>query len=747
MKRCLGIALCASLCALSTSEVRSAKAAASNVNPLDPPVLTATLHPPISRDASALWLAPTAADLQLATTKPFSTLKAAVEALKDGRAAESLKLLTPLLDRSRQAVSPLDAYVTYYAALADIGLKDFDRAEHRLKDLRDEFLHGYLAEAAALAEAEAAEAQAEYDAAAKIFEKLSREKTSSPEEIWMQLARAASAAGDRSRAVQAYARVYYEFPFSDLAADARTQLDYLDALEPLAPGNARSRLDLGRAERLFAAKRYADAQSAFEGLRRYAVDGDRDLVTLRLAECDFFRGRYRQARLRLREAVDDGLRQDPAAQVLRWGPRRAEALYFYASTLKHLTLTSDYMRITSELIDWFPDSSWTEDALEDLAENYIKTGDAAAADGALRELYARFPGGRYAAQAAWRIGWRAYRVGRYADTAAYFDRTARQFPRSDYRPAFLYWSGRAYDTMGDRATANTRYTLATADYLNTYYGRSASKQLTRRGAAIALTGLEFASAEKPAVDTDASTPPPTAQVIRSLLAVGLYDEAANELRYAQRTWGDSPMVQATLGWIYKEQGDLLNAIVAMKRAYPQYMASGGDLMPEAVLKVIFPVEYWDDIRMLAAQHDLSPYLVAALIAQESGFDATIKSSANAVGLMQLLPSTARLYAGRLKLGRFRMSMLTTARTNLAMGTALLADLMRKFGEPYLALAAYNAGDSRVARWMAERRGEDLDQEEFIDDIPFLETRNYVKKVLSMTEDYRRLYDDSARATQ
>lgn len=747
MNRCLGIALCATVCALGTSEVRSAKAAGSDVNPLDPPVLTATIHPPISRDASALWLAPTAADLRLATSKSFGTLKAAVEAFKDGRAAESLKLLTPLIDGSRQPVSPLDAYVTYYAALADIALKDFDRAQRRLKDLREEPLQGYLAEAAALAEAEAAEAQSDYDVAAKIYEKLSHEKTSNPDEIWMRWARAATAAGDRAQAVEAYTRIYYEFPFSDLAADARAQLDRLDALEPLAPENARYRSDLARAERLFAARRYADAQSAFEGLKRYAIGDDRDLVALRLAECDFFRGRHRHARQALREFIDDGPHQDTPARVLRRGPRQAEALYFYARTLGKLKLTGDYVKTTRTLIDRFPDSSWTEDALEDLAANYIKEGGVAAADGTLRELYAKFPGGRYAARAAWRIGWRAYRSGRYADTAHYFDTTARQFPRSDYRPAFLYWSGRAYDAMGDRASADARYTLATADYLNTYYGRSASKQLTRRGAAIALTRLEFTSAEKPAVATDASAPPPTAQVIRSLLAVGLYDEAGNELRYVQRAWGDTPMVQATLGWIYKEQGDLLDAIVAMKRAYPQYIASGGELMPEAVLKVIFPVDYWDDIRSLAARHHLSPYLVAALIAQESGFDATIKSSANAVGLMQLLPSTARLYANRLKLGRFRTSMLTTARTNLTMGTALLADLMKKFGEPYLALAAYNAGDSRVARWTAERRGEDLDQEEFIDDIPFSETQNYVKKVLSMTEDYRRLYDDSARATQ
>jgi soluble lytic murein transglycosylase len=743
VKKCLGIALCAFMWAVGTFEVRSVKAAS---DPVSPPALTQTAHPPISRDASALWLAPTTVELRLAASDPFITLKTAIQALKDGRGAEALRLMTPLVDGSEGAGSPLDHYVAYYAALADFGLSNLDRARDRLQDLRDEPLEGYLAEAAALAEAEVAEAQSEFDDALKIYEKLSHEKPSSPDAIWMKLGHAAYVTGERSRAADAYTRVYYDFPLSDLAADARAELDRLEALEPLAPQNARYRLDLGRAERMFVARRYADAQSAYEALKLYAVGDDRDLIALRLAECDYFRGRYRQARESLRGLISDGPRQGTPAQMLRGGPREAEARYFYARALDRLRLTSDAVTTARKLIDQFPDSSWAEDALNDLATGYVRQNNEAAADGALRELYAKFPAGRYAARAAWKIGWRSYRAGRYLETVSYFDLTARQFPRSDYRPAFLYWSGRAHEAMGDRATAAARYTLATADYLNTYYGRVASRRLVRRGEAVPSTGLEFVSAGA-SPDSDRSAAPPTAQTIRSLLAVGLYDDAMNELQYAGRTWGDTSVVKATTSWIYIQQGNFRDAIVAMKRAYPQYMASGGELMPEAVLKVIFPVDYWNEIQAHAARHELSPYFLAALVAQESAFDAKVRSSANAVGLMQLIPSTGRLYARRLKLGPFSTSMLTNPKTNMTMGSAYMADLMKKFGKPHLALAAYNAGDGRVARWLAERQGEGLDQEEFIDDIPFAETQNYVKRVLSTTEDYRRLYGDPSRSTQ
>src|SRR5205807_2083502 len=90
-----------------------------------------------------------------------------------------------------------------------------------------------------------------------------------------------------------------------------------------------------------------------------------------------------------------------------------------------------------------------------------------------------------------------------------------------------------------------------------------------------------------------------------------------------------------------------------------------------------------------------------------------------------------------RLPRFSIRMLTTAETNLKMGTAYFADLVRQFGGAHYALASYNAGENRVVRWIAERPG--VDREEFIDDIPFPETQNYVKKILGTADDYRRLY--------
>jgi soluble lytic murein transglycosylase len=143
------------------------------------------------------------------------------------------------------------------------------------------------------------------------------------------------------------------------------------------------------------------------------------------------------------------------------------------------------------------------------------------------------------------------------------------------------------------------------------------------------------------------------------------------------------------------------------------------------------------IRKHSAARNLDPYLVAALIGQESTFDPAVRSVANAWGLMQIVPATGRQLARSLGVRRFTTSMLTNPETNIRLGTLYFSRLVQQFGGTYYALASYNAGENRVVRWKAERPG--LEEDEFIDDIPFPETQNYVKRILGTAEDYRQLY--------
>src|SRR5918992_6229659 len=122
----------------------------------------------------------------------------------------------------------------------------------------------------------------------------------------------------------------------------------------------------------------------------------------------------------------------------------------------------------------------------------------------------------------------------------------------------------------------------------------------------------------------------------------------------------------------------------MKRAYPQYLAAGGEDLPADLLGVLFPLDYWALIKKYAATEGLDPYLIAALMAQESTFDHDIRSPANAYGLMQVVPGTGRRYARTLRIPWRSTATLTNAEANVRIGTSYFRDLIDRFGGAHFA---------------------------------------------------------------
>ncbi len=682
------------------------------------PQLSPTVHPAIPTNLSDLWLVPPETDRSSRVVAQFEALTTGVKRFQEGNYQAALTFFSnPSL-----AKTALADYAAYYKGLTQLRLGQVADARRTLDDVIERKSPGYVSIAAGLAAGEAAELAGDYAAAMTTYEKIADQKGAVNEDLLSRLGRAALAAGDRAKAAQAFLRVYYDFPLTDAAIAAGVQLASLQDQLPRPNYKA----DLARAQALFGARHYTDARAAFLLLQPTAEGDDKELVGLRIAECDFYLRRYAAARDGVQPYIDNA-------------SRKAEARFFYLNSLRELGDRDRSISLTTALVSDFPDSSWSEEALNNLGTYYIVEDEDELAAKSFKELYEKFPQGPRAERAAWKYGWYAYMTGDYGETVRVFESAAMGFPRSDYRPSFIYWAGRAHEKLGETAQADSRMRVVYADYANSYYGRLAERQLARRGDIAAERG-DVRRASSPQAPVLEVKPIQTEPLIRLLLANELYDDALTELRHAQRAWGNSPRIDATIAWVYNRKGELRRAISLMRRTYPQFLTAGGQQLPAEILQVIFPLVYWDSIRKYSAQHDLDPYLVAALVAQESTFDAGIRSSANAWGLMQVVPSTGRKLARALGF-RFTMASLTNPELNLRMGTLYFSQLVSQFGGTYYALASYNAGDSRVSRWKAERPG--LDEDEFIDDIPFPETQNYVKRILGTAEDYRRLYPDGA----
>jgi soluble lytic murein transglycosylase len=169
-----------------------------------------------------------------------------------------------------------------------------------------------------------------------------------------------------------------------------------------------------------------------------------------------------------------------------------------------------------------------------------------------------------------------------------------------------------------------------------------------------------------------------------------------------------------------------------------------DQVPTIYWQLLFPRPYWADLVSNSQKNSLDPFLVASLIRQESEFNAGAVSRANACGLMQLLPSVGKSLARKQGIKHFNATQLLNPTTNLQLGTVNLRQVLDRFGgQQEYALAAYNAGDVPVRQWMSA--GEYKDIAEFVESIPYTETREYVQAIMRNRQIYRALYGQRTAA--
>jgi soluble lytic murein transglycosylase len=671
--------------------------------------LSPTNHPAVPPTLAAMWYVPSA---QPPSNAAMQRLARGVQMLDEGgKAAEAL----PLVNNPALFKTEIGDYARYYAALALQQLDRLDEADAAYALVAERKGAAQLPESALYRRAEIREARQDFAGAVAIYDQLLARKPASPSVALVKMASAAASAGDQARAVELHRRVLRDFALSAEAAESERLLDELGGFALETPAQVEA--ELGRAEALFDARRFDRARGAFSRVLSRVSGDAQHRVTVRLAQIDAALGQARLAR--------DVFRRYVGHQTLG-----IDAQYGMLAAARAMGAHAEANTLTEDFVARHPTHPRAEEALNEMARRYVLDDNDEKAAEIYTRMVDRFPAGAFAERGAWKAGWWAYREKNFAETIRIFERGAAHFPRSDYRPPWLYWTARAYDRMGERAKAVERYRLTATDYLNSYYGRLAWKRLEDLKQASVTPNVRRVLETPP-------PPPPNLGVVQALIAAELYRPALNELQYAQRLWGDSPPLQATIALVHNRMGNLRLGISAMRRAYPQFLAAGGEDLPAEILRVIFPLDFWPLLKGHAQAQGLDPFIVVALAAQESTFDPKIRSSANAVGLMQIIPPTGRRLARRVGMRNFSERALENPEVNARLGTRYFGDMVKEFGGYHFALAGYNAGEHRVRRWNQEAPG--IPQDEWIDNIPYPETQNYVKRILGTAEDYRRLY--------
>ena len=360
-------------------------------------------------------------------------------------------------------------------------------------------------------------------------------------------------------------------------------------------------------------------------------------------------------------------------------------------------------------------------ALARIAQGEGRNADAIAA---YRRLIAAAPASRQAREARWRIGWIAYQDGRWQEAAEAFA-TAAQGAGPVDAPDAYYWRARSLERAGDRDGAARGYRALLEAAPASYYAYWAEERLQGAPALRRVTVV--------APLPDAIGDPPAGadayhwQKARELQAAGVLGAARREMEAVEHTSGGAPAVATALPSAYQAAGGYRDAIrLAGARGIP-------------TPAVLYPLAFWPQVSRAGQAEGIDPLIAIAVMRQESLFDPTARSPADARGLMQLLPGTAERVA-RERGEPSPVDHLYDPDVNVALGVAHLADLMRAYGgDPLKAAAAYNGGEEAVARW--QQRYGALPADEFVENITYRETRDYVKKVMGNYRRYQQLYGE------
>jgi len=314
-----------------------------------------------------------------------------------------------------------------------------------------------------------------------------------------------------------------------------------------------------------------------------------------------------------------------------------------------------------------------------------------------------------------------------------------------------YWAARDSERAGRVNEACALYDAVIYRYAANWYGYLASSRFAAMKSqgqcgTIASPAPTLAKAvanlKTITVAAETATDKELSRVQKSeeLSTIGLFDWAIDEMNEAKKTADKSPKINLALAQHYTMKGDRVNALLSLQKSYPDSAQMFPEEMGRDEWAIFYPLTNWSEITHWANARGLDRYQVAGLIRQETIFDADAASHANAYGLMQLLlptaQATARKYGTTIPTSA---SELYDPRLNIELGTAYMKDQFTKFGRIEYVAVAYNAGPGRVGPW---RSTLPLEMDEFVEAIPFKETKGYVQGVIRNSAQYRRLYDDN-----
>ena len=618
----------------------------------------------------------------------------------------------------------LDDYAEYLEAQAAVGANRPQDAVPLLTRFAARHPGSLFVQAAPLLLANAYLAAGDSVGALRVLQPLQGSPASNQVDFRFALAKAYQTNGNTQRAVDLYRGIYLGDPLSPDAANAKAQMVLMNT--PLSAAERKRHADA-----MFNAKQYTEAEEEYRALQKSDSDlsqSDRDALDIYAAVCDL-----RLKKLSRREVEQLPVTGDDSAAL---------KMYLESELARNMGDTVEHDAFVQQLMMQYPHSRWLEEALYSGGNMYLIRQDAAKAMEEYVALTERFPNSIYAPSSHWHAAWLSYRLRQYPDAARLMDEQIMQYPAGTQIPGAIYWRGRLYeDVEHNFSQALNYYNKLNTSFVNSYYASLARERITAIGQRPAVSPAPALASVPTLAEMELTDvlPENDPHLIKARLlanaAMNEYIRPEIQLSETSSTWGAFAEAE-----IYQSFGEDTRALQAMKRSKIPFFSLEVKDVPMTYWQMLLPRPYWQTLENDAQANGLDPFLVAALVRQESEFNPDAVSRMNAYGLMQLLPSVGKSLAKKSGERHFTTSELLDPSVNLRLGTQELRKSIDRYdGQVEYALAAYNAGDSPVRQWISINNYKDV--AEWVESIPYSETRDYVQAILRNRNLYREVYAD------
>lgn len=494
-------------------------------------------------------------------------------------------------------------------------------------------------------------------------------------------------------ALRTYKELWVEFPESSYSHTAINKAFQIGAGQGIPFATTESEY-LKRAERLFKLYRWG---AAIENFERTSQTTD---VRLKIAV----------SKVRLGSL-------DEAASILSQ-MASADSLYWRAKISSKRGRDDEASETYHQIYLFYPQSTLAPEGLYNAARLYQINSDLAKAIDLFDLLLRKYPKSDFTEDGAWNLGWIYYKSAKYREALATFSAfVSSDSPFNSSRAS--YWKARILEKQGKKAEASAIYESLSRSTIPSYYSYLASK---KSGFAQRVNS----SSEIPSAESISQRSNWRKQRAEFLIGLGILEDAALEIKkMEEESTGSLESINVSV--LYAKVNDFYNSI----------RVADGVGLPLAN-RLSYPQGFDNIVKGFSAKYNVDEFIVYSIIREESRFKKDAVSPADAFGLMQLIPSTGRSTAGEVGISGYNSNMLYVPRINIELGIAYFKKVLELFsGRVHLALASYNAGPNNAAKWVV--RFPNLDVDEFVEEIPFQETRNYVRRVLRSYGAYKAIY--------